>query len=117
MSLRSGAGIDGLQNAASTLVFGELDWSPGVHRQAIGRLGRPGQTRPVLAYFCTTDDGADPVMLDTLNIKSMEVDRLIEPEHPKLQVVSEEGVRPDRIKLLAESVLERADSLPQRRTA
>ncbi|NTY62075.1 DEAD/DEAH box helicase [Mycolicibacterium sphagni] len=117
MSLRSGAGIDGLQNAASTLVFGELDWSPGVHRQAIGRLGRPGQTRPVLAYFCTTDDGADPVMLDTLNIKSMEADRLIEPEQPKLQVVSEEGVRPDRIKLLAESVLERAGSLPQRRTA
>lgn len=117
MSLRSGAGIDGLQNAASTLVFGELDWSPGVHRQAIGRLGRPGQTRPVLAYFCTTDDGADPVMLDTLNIKAMEADRLIEPEQPKLQAVSEEGVRPDRIKLLAESVLERASSLPQRRTA
>lgn len=106
MSLRSGAGIDGLQSVASTLVFGELDWSPGVHRQAIGRLGRPGQTRGVLAYFCTTDDGADPVMLDTLNIKSMEADRLIEPETHR--PATEDHTPPDRIKLLAASVIERA---------
>jgi SNF2 family DNA or RNA helicase len=106
MSLRSGAGIDGLQTVASTLVFGELDWSPGVHRQAIGRLGRPGQTRGVLAYFCTTDDGADPPMLDVLNIKSMEADRLIEPETTRAAVEPE--TPPDRIKLLAASVLERA---------
>lgn len=106
MSLRSGAGIDGLQEVASTLVFGELDWSPGVHRQAIGRLGRPGQTRGVLAYFCTTDEGADPVMLDTLNIKSMEADRLIEPETTR--TATEDQTPPDRIKLLAASVLDRA---------
>lgn len=106
MSLRSGAGIDGLQAVASTLVFGELDWSPGVHRQAIGRLGRPGQTNGVLAYFCTTDDGADPVMLDTLNIKSMEADRLIEPETQR--GATEDHTPPDRIKLLAASVIERA---------
>ncbi|MUL61211.1 helicase SNF2 [Mycobacterium sp. CBMA 213] len=80
MSLRSGAGLDGLQDVASTLVFGELDWSPGVHRQAIGRLGRPGQTRSVLAYFCVSNDGSDPIILDTLNIKKMEADQLIEPE-------------------------------------
>lgn len=106
MSLRSGAGIDGLQRVASTLVFGELDWSPGVHRQAIGRLGRPGQTNGVLAYFCTTDDGADPVMLDTLNIKSMEADRLIEPETQR--GATEDHTPPDRIKRLAASVIERA---------
>ncbi len=80
MSLRSGAGLDGLQDVCSTLVFGELDWSPGVHRQAIGRLGRPGQTNGVLAYFCVSKDGSDPVILDTLNIKSMESDKLIEPD-------------------------------------
>ena len=33
MSLRSGAGLDGLQEVSHTAVFGELDWSPGVHRQ------------------------------------------------------------------------------------
>lgn len=33
MSLRSGAGIDGLQDCCSVVVFGELDWSPGIHQQ------------------------------------------------------------------------------------
>lgn len=35
MSLRSGAGVDGLQNRCRTPVFGELDWSPGVHEQCL----------------------------------------------------------------------------------
>ncbi|OBC11405.1 helicase SNF2 [Mycobacterium sp. 852013-50091_SCH5140682] len=103
MSLRSGAGLDGLQDVCSTLVFGELDWSPGVHRQAIGRLGRPGQTNGVLAYFCVTKDGSDPVILDTLNIKSMESDKLIEPDtHNGTATPAEQ---PQHIKRLAESIL------------
>ena len=76
MSLRSGASVDGLQKVASTLAFGELDWSPGVHRQCIGRLNRDGQTNKVRAYFLTSTEGSDPVMLDTLNIKAMESRRL-----------------------------------------
>lgn len=35
MSLRSGAGLDGLQEACSVGVFGELDWSPEVHKQCL----------------------------------------------------------------------------------
>jgi hypothetical protein len=35
LSLRSGAGLDGLQYACSTIVKGELDWSPGVHDQCL----------------------------------------------------------------------------------
>lgn len=76
MSLRSGAGVDGLQEVSSTLAFGELDWSPGVHRQCIGRLKRGGQKRTVRAYFCVSNAGSDPVMLDTLNIKAMESQKL-----------------------------------------
>ena len=119
MSLRSGAGIDGLQAVASTLVFGELDWSPGVHRQAIGRVGRPGQTRGVLAYFCTSGDGSDPVMLDTLNIKSMESDRLIEPEQRDQGGSATPINSPDHAKRLAASVLDRAGIgyEPARKTA
>lgn len=103
MSLRSGAGLDGLQDVCSTLVFGELDWSPGVHRQAIGRLGRPGQTNGVLAYFCVSKDGSDPVILDTLNIKSMESDKLIEPDTHNGTAAPVE--QPQHIKRLAESIL------------
>ncbi|TGB37907.1 DEAD/DEAH box helicase [Mycolicibacterium peregrinum] len=103
MSLRSGAGLDGLQDVCSTLVFGELDWSPGVHRQAIGRLGRPGQKNGVLAYFCVSKDGSDPVILDTLNIKSMESDKLIEPDTHNGTATPVE--QPQHIKRLAESIL------------
>lgn len=35
MSLRAGAGLDGLQEHSRTVVFGELDWSPGVHDQCL----------------------------------------------------------------------------------
>jgi superfamily II DNA or RNA helicase len=35
MSLRSGAGLDGLQQACSVAVFGELDWSPAMHDQCL----------------------------------------------------------------------------------
>src|SRR5690606_29473386 len=51
MSLRAGAGLNGLQERCSVAVFAELDWSPGVHEQCIGRLARDGQSSPVLAYF------------------------------------------------------------------
>ena len=45
MSLRSGAGLDGLQQRCRTIVFGELDWSGKVHEQCVARLDRPGQER------------------------------------------------------------------------
>ncbi len=51
MSLRSGAGLDGLQGVCDTGVFGELDWSPGVHDQCGGRIHRDGQPNPVFLYF------------------------------------------------------------------
>ncbi len=50
MSLRSGAGLDSLQDCCSVTVFGELDWSPEIHRQCIGRLARDGQKETVVAY-------------------------------------------------------------------
>src|SRR3546814_18963606 len=57
MSLRSGAGVDGLQHRCSTGVFGELDWSPGIHQQCIWRLDRAGQQNPVTAFFLVAHDG------------------------------------------------------------
>lgn len=69
VSLRAGAGIDGLQYASSTAVFGELDWAYGVMWQCIGRLFRDGQINPVMAYFLLADDGSDPVMSEIVGIK------------------------------------------------
>lgn len=104
MSIRSGAGIDGLQDVCSTLVFGELDWAPGVHKQCIGRAYRPGQTRHVSAYFCITDAGADPVMQDTLDLKSMSIDAIVDGV---TDTILEPVGNNDRIKQLARTVLDR----------
>ena len=62
ISLRSGAGLDGLQFRCRTVVVGELDWSPKVHEQLIGRLDRPGQVHSeVTALYLHADGGSDPV--------------------------------------------------------
>lgn len=79
MSLRSGAGIDELQHVCSTGVFGELDWSPGIHQQCIWRIDRDGQQNPVTAFFLVTDDGSDPPMMDVLGIKASEATQIVDP--------------------------------------
>jgi hypothetical protein len=105
----------------STLVFGELDWSPGPHKQAIGRARRPGQTKRVRAYFCTTDHGSDPVMLETLDVKSMQSQGLIEGGADDAAQPPPEQMTPERyaqIKRLAFRVVAQADrGLTARRTA
>lgn len=82
ISLRAGAGIDGLQHVCSTAVFGELDWSPGVHEQCIGRVHRDGQTEPVMAYFLISDQGSDPIVSEVLGVKREQIEGVRNPgEH------------------------------------
>lgn len=85
MSLRSGAGVDGLQFRCSTGIFGELDWSPGIHQQCVWRLDREGQENPVTAFFLVTDDGSDPPMMDVLGLKASEAEQIVDP-HLGVQV-------------------------------
>lgn len=79
MSLRSGAGVDGLQHRCSTGIFGELDWSPGIHQQCVWRIDREGQKNPVTAFFLVTDDGSDPPMMDVLGLKASEAQQIVDP--------------------------------------
>lgn len=102
MSLRAGAGLDGLQGAARTVVFGELDWSPGVHEQATGRVYRDGQTEPVAAYYLLSDSGSDPVIADVIGVKRAQLEGLRDPATDLIQDLT---VDEDRIRKLAESVL------------
>ncbi len=79
MSLRSGAGLDGLQEVCAHAVFGEFDWSPQVHRQFTGRIARFGQTRPITSHFLHVDGGSDPVLMATLGLKSSQSHGLLNP--------------------------------------
>lgn len=108
MSLRAGAGLDGLQHACRTVVFGELDWSPGVHEQNLGRVFRDGQKDPVVGYFLVSDEGSDPVIADVLGLKKAQIDGVRDP-HAAL--VERLEAPEDGIRKLAESVL-RAHGVP-----
>lgn len=103
MSLRAGAGLDGLQAVCRTVVFGELDWSPGVHEQCIGRVHRDGQPDPVAAYFLLADSGSDPVVADVLGIKRQQSEALRDPD---ADLVEQLASGDDHIKRLATAYLE-----------
>jgi SNF2 family DNA or RNA helicase len=61
-------------------VFGELDWSPGVHEQCIGRVHRDGQTEKVVAYYLVSDRGSDPVVADVLGLKRAQIEGVRDPD-------------------------------------
>ncbi len=105
MSNRSGAGLDGLQFACRTVVIAELDWSPQVIGQFIGRVGRDGQTDPVMAYVLVTDSGSDPVISDVLGIKEAQSHYLLNPDADGMPEFT--GASDDHIRRLAEDVLKR----------
>jgi hypothetical protein len=109
MSLRSGAGVDGLQHVCRTGVFGELDWSPSMHDQCIGRLARPGQTRRVRAYFLNTDSGSDPAVMDVLSDKRMQAEPIRDPD---AEMFEQAAGTEDRARSLAAAVLEQAGGAP-----
>lgn len=103
MSLRSGAGLDGLQERCNVVCFGELDWSPGVHEQCIGRIHRDGQTNKVVAYYLVADSGADPIIMDVLGVKREQVEGIRNPDREILEKLQVDG---GHIKRLAAAYLE-----------
>ena len=108
ISLRAGAGLDGLQKVCWTTVHAELDWSPGVHVQNTGRVFRDGQEHPVVSYFLIAEAGSDPIVADVLGIKNRQIEPVLDPEADLIQKLD---VNRDNIKKLAENVL-RKQGLP-----
>lgn len=102
VSLRAGAGVDGFQKVCRTVVFAELDWSPGIHEQCMGRVFRDGQPDPVTAYFMVSDGGADPVIAERLGLKSEQIDGIRDPDLDPLEKIDS---KPGRAKALAEHYL------------
>ncbi len=104
ISLRSGAGLDGLQEASNTIVYVEYDWSPAVHEQLAGRLRRDGMDKesPVLAIYMYANEGTDPLMMDALGLKASQSQGIMNPD----QAVTGTAVDPDRLRKLAEKILQ-----------
>jgi superfamily II DNA or RNA helicase len=110
MSLRAGAGLDGLQGKCRNVVFGELDWSPGVHEQCVGRIYRDGQMDPVVAYFLVAESGSDPIVADVLGLKKSQIDGVLEPTGALVEHLEQGDGNVKR--LAAAFLLQRGLSLP-----
>jgi SNF2 family DNA or RNA helicase len=103
ISNRSGAGLDGLQQYCADVVVGELDWSPMVVKQLIGRLRRQGQPFIVNAHYMIAKGGSDPLMVEVLGIKSSQAHGIMNPNAAPKAPINDE----DRMRRLAEMVIAR----------
>ncbi|TJW14387.1 MAG: ATP-dependent helicase [Mesorhizobium sp.] len=104
MSLRSGDGTDGLQKRCSTVVIGEMDWSPAVLSQGIGRVDRPGQPQDVIdVIYLIANSGSDPVLVQVNAIKSDQARGVIDPGLGVQPALVDES----RLKALAEHYLQK----------
>jgi hypothetical protein len=111
MSLRSGQGIDGLQDVCHRVVHGELDWSPHVHQQLTGRIHRDGQAAPTMEYWMLADEGSDPVILDALGVKRWQSDGVLDPKGERLLEVKTD---PDAMRKLAAAYLRKRGLNPDK---
>lgn len=103
MGLRVGAGLNGLQKASSTMVLGELDWSPAQHHQIIGRLNRDGQADPVAVFYMLSDGGSDPPMAELLELKRRIAEPINDPDADIVAPSPQEAMR--RVQALAKDLL------------
>jgi SNF2-related domain len=103
MSLRSGAGLDGLQHRCSTVVHGELDWSREVHKQLAGRLRPHARTEPITEIYIVADGGSDPLIAAVQGLKASQAAGIIDPKRGVQSVSSDDS----RIKALARAYLEK----------
>ncbi len=103
MSIRSGVGIDGLQNVCNTVVIGELDYSGQIMNQFITRVDRDGQPQQVTVFYLVCDDGSDPVLMDIVGLKNSQSHGIIDPLLATPEQYSDES----RAKLLADYYLKK----------
>jgi SNF2 family DNA or RNA helicase len=101
ISLRAGAGIDGLQERGNVAVMGELDFSVELHWQNILRIYRDGQKDIVRAYFLIAQSGSDPAMSEILNVKSLQNSGIMGTD----AIILEDQLDPDHMRHLASSFL------------
>lgn len=69
-------GLDGLQHNCNIAVFAEMPWTAATYHQAIGRLNRQGQGRPVFIKNLICQDTVDEKILQGIKRKKKVFDNL-----------------------------------------
>ena len=73
----AGQGIDGLQKVCSHVIFLEWTWVPGEVSQAIKRVHRYGQTKPVLVQFMVWEESVEEHMMRTALDKLKNIRKMV----------------------------------------
>lgn len=89
----TGHGVDGMQMAAGTVAFAELDWTPTKHEQCEGRLHRIGQTRPVDSWYFLARGTIEEAMMRTLESKWADIAGVVEDEEAEDEAFLDAMVR------------------------
>jgi SWI/SNF-related matrix-associated actin-dependent regulator 1 of chromatin subfamily A len=63
--------------AGTHAVFADLDWNPANHRQAMDRIHRRGQTKPVAVHFFLAEETVDEDVAAVLDAKGRMMDALL----------------------------------------
>ena len=106
----AGEGIDGLQHAASLGVFVEIAHTPGIIRQAIGRLYREGQKRPCLFQFLMVEGTVDEQVLDNTLFKDKNIKTIMKDKELGLDF-SVTNQKEDTIMSIEKNIERIADAL------
>lgn len=76
-----GTGTDGLQDVCNRFVAAEPEWSPGERWQAMGRLRRIGQTKPVLCDNLILEGSLDELIEWRCAQKAQVLTQLLKPNN------------------------------------
>ena len=95
----AGEGIDGLQHAASMAVFVEIAHTPGIIKQAIGRLYREGQKRPCLFQFLMVEGTVDEQVLDSTLFKDKNIKTIMKDEKLGLDFSNQKKKKEDKMSI------------------
>ena len=74
---------------ASTILFVERQWVPGMEWQAEGRLDRIGQTSPVVAYYLSAIGTFDTTMAKEIESKQLVIGSTMDIEEIELDVTKD----------------------------
>ena len=73
----AGTGIDGLQRVCHTSIFVQISYVPGHIKQAVKRLSRIGQTKPVQAQFLLVENSVEKAMFDAVILKNDLINKIV----------------------------------------
>lgn len=74
----AGTGIDGLQNVCADVLIAEASWNPAENAQAVMRVRRMGQKRPVRCRFASLANSLDEAVTEVTRRKTEMISQLLD---------------------------------------